>query len=760
MGFAGYFLIVADFVNWAKKHEIAVGPGRGSGAGSVVAWALAITDLDPIKYGLLFERFLNPERVSMPDFDIDFCQNRRDEVIEYVSNKYGSDCVAHIITFGTLASRAAVRDVGRVLEVPYSEVDQFAKLIPYNPAKPLTLEESINSDKNLKEYVNKDDRISNIVDISLKLEGLHRHASTHAAGVVIGDSNLMNRVPLYKDPNTSVNATQFSMKYVEKAGLIKFDFLGLTTLSIIQDTIKLIHKTNKEFNLSKIPMDDRQTYNQLSKGDAVGVFQLESSGMSSVLKQLQPDRFEEIIAVVALFRPGPMENIPSFCNRKHGREKIEYLHPLLEKILKETYGIIVYQEQVMQIAQILSNYTLGEADLLRRAMGKKIQKEMDDQKNRFVEGAKNNGINVGEALIIFDLVDKFAGYGFNKSHAAGYALLAYQTAYLKTNFPYEFMTASLNYSIDRTDRIILLKKELNKLNIILKKPDINYSNSNFSIEKSEGTRSIRFALSAVKGVGVGSMNNLVSERESNGKYSDIIDFMNRLKGDVINKRQLEKLIQSGSFDSVYKNRSKLFINVPNFVEIYGGIHNTNDNQTFLFEVEKLSFEDKNIFNQEIIEWSSSDLLKNELEVLGFYFSNHPLSLYPKNYFMKNNIVDFDDVIADTDIDHSKVAGAILDIKERSNKDGRKYAFLTISNSKTQFELSIFSDKLREFRHLIKEGNVLIFHIDISRDNGNIRMIIRKIEDLDKVFSNQRQKYNVFLSDISDLKLIDSLHEKF
>ena len=756
MGFAGYFLIVADFVNWAKKNEIAVGPGRGSGAGSVVAWALSITDLDPIKYGLLFERFLNPERVSMPDFDIDFCQNRRDEVIEYVSNKYGSDCVAHIITFGTLASRAAVRDVGRVLEVPYSEVDQFAKLIPYNPANPLTLEESINSDKNLKEYVNKDERISNIVDISLTLEGLHRHASTHAAGVVIGDSNLMNRVPLYKDPNTSVNATQFSMKYVEKAGLIKFDFLGLTTLSIIQDTIKLIHKTNKEFNLSKIPMDDKQTYNQLSKGDAVGVFQLESSGMSSVLRQLQPDKFEEIIAVVALFRPGPMENIPSFCNRKHGREKIEYLHPLLEKILKETYGIIVYQEQVMQIAQILSNYTLGEADLLRRAMGKKIQKEMDDQKNRFVEGSKKNGINVGESLIIFDLVDKFAGYGFNKSHAAGYALLAYQTAYLKTNFPYEFMTASLNYSIDRTDRIILLRKELSKLNIILKKPDINYSNSKFSIEKVEGARSIRFALSAVKGVGVGSMNNLVSERESNGKYIDIIDFMNRLKGDVINKRQLEKLIQSGSFDSVYKNRSKLFINVPNFVEIYGGIDNTNNNQKSLFEVEKLSFEDKNIFNQEIIEWPSSDLLKNELEVLGFYFSDHPLSLYPKNYFVKNNIVDFDDVIANTDIDHSKIVGAILDIKERSNKDGKKYAFLTISNSKTQFELSIFSDKLREFRHLIKEGNVLIFYIDISRDNENIRMIIRKIEDLDRVFSQQRQKYNVFLPDISDLKLIDLL----
>ena len=365
-------------------------------------------------------------------------------------------------------------------------------------------------------------------------------------------------------------------------------------------------------------------------------------------------------------------------------------------------------------------------------------------------------LTFGESLIIFDLVDKFAGYGFNKSHAAGYALLAYQTAYLKTNFPYEFMTASLNYAIDRTDRIILLKKELNKLNIILKKPDINYSNSKFSIEKAEGERSIRFALSAIKGVGGGSMNNLVSERELNGKYSDIIDFMNRLKGDVINKRQLEKLIQSGSFDSVYKNRSKLFINVPNFVEIYGGIHNTNDNQTFLFEKEKLSFEDKNIFNQEIIEWPSSDLLKNELEVIGFYFSSHPLSLYPKNFFVLNNIVDFNVVIADNDINKSKVVGAVLDIKERSNREGKKYAFLTISDSKSQFELSIFSDKLREFRHLIKEGSVLIFHIDISRDNENIRMIIRKIEDLEKIFSNQRQKYNIFLSKESDLELIDHI----
>ena len=553
MGYAGYFLIVEDFVKWAKNNSIPVGQGRGSGAGSLVAWSLTITDLDPLQYGLLFERFLNPERVSMPDFDIDFCQNRRNEVIDYVNKKYGRNSVAHIITFGTLASRAVVRDVGRVFEVPYSEVDQFAKIIPYNPANPLSLKDSINSDNNIKDYIKNDERITNIVDTSLKLEGLYRHASTHAGGVVISDEDLINNVPLYKDPNTAVYATQFSMNYVEKAGLIKFDFLGLTTLSIIQDTIKLITKIKPNFLLDEISMTDKKTFEQLSKGDAVGVFQLESAGMSNVLKQLQPDKFEEIIAVVALFRPGPMQNIPSFCNRKHKREKIDYFHPLLEPVLKETYGIIVYQEQVMQIAQILSNYSLGEADLLRRAMGKKIQKEMDAQKNRFIEGAKINNVNTDQASYIFDLVGKFAGYGFNKSHAAGYALLAYQTAYLKTNFPHEFMTASLNYAIDRTDRIILLKKELDKLNINIEKPDINYSNSLFSIEnKNENQRSIRFALAAIKGVGVASMNKLVNNRSKLGKFNDIVDFLLRLDSEVVNKRQLEKLIQSGAFDSISK----------------------------------------------------------------------------------------------------------------------------------------------------------------------------------------------------------------
>ena len=759
MGFAGYFLIVADFVNWAKNKEIAVGPGRGSGAGSVVAWSLSITDLDPLQYGLLFERFLNPERVSMPDFDIDFCQNRRDEVIEYVNNKYGKECVAHIITFGTLASRAAIRDVGRVLEIPYSEIDQFAKLFPYNPANPLSLDESINSDKNLKELVASDERLSNVVDISLKLEGLHRHASTHAAGVVIGDSSIINIVPLYKDPNTSVNATQFSMKYVEKAGLIKFDFLGLTTLSIIQDSIKLIKENHSNFDLKHIPMDDKKTFQQLSKGEAIGIFQLESNGMGSVLRQLQPDKFEEIIAVVALFRPGPMDHIPSFCNRKHGKEKIEYLHPLLEKVLKETYGIIVYQEQVMQIAQVLSNYTLGEADLLRRAMGKKIQKEMDAQKNRFIEGAKSNKISINEASKIFDLVNKFAGYGFNKSHAAGYALLAYQTAYLKTNFPYEFMTATFNYSIDRTDRIILLNKELSSLNIEFKKPDINHSQANFSIEENNGLKSIRFGLGAIKGVGIKSMSNLVKERENNGKFIDIIDFMNRLKGDVINKRQLEKLVQAGSFDSIEINRARLFYNVPKFVEIYGGSNFKDQNQAMLFEENKLSFDDSNLFDQQIDDWSSGFLLKNELEVIGFYFSSHPVSLYPKNYFRHNNIIEWNQIKLNEDIKSAKIVGSILDIKERSNKEGRKYAFLTVSTLESQIELTIFSDKLNDFRNLIKEGNLLLFHIDISRDIENMRLIIRKIEDFEQTFSNQKKIINIYLQQYFEIDLLEKLFKK-
>jgi len=743
MGFAGYFLIVSDFVNWAKENKIPVGPGRGSGAGSVAAWSLGITDLDPIKYSLLFERFLNPERVSMPDFDIDFCQIRRDEVIEYVNKKYGNDSVAHIITFGTLASRAAVRDIGRVLEVPYGEVDSFAKLIPFNPSNPLTLAESIKSEKSLRDIIDTDETLSNVVDISLKLEGVHRHASTHAAGVVIGDTSLSNIVPLYKDPNTETNATQFSMKYVEKAGLVKFDFLGLTTLSIINECVALIQKDISNFSLKNIPLDDLKTFQQLSMGNAVGVFQLESNGMSSVLKQLQPDKFEEIIAVVALFRPGPMDNIPSFCNRKHGRENIDYIHPMLKDVLKETYGIIVYQEQVMEIAQVLSNYTLGEADLLRRAMGKKIQKEMDAQKIRFIDGALKNKIDRKEASKIFDLVDKFAGYGFNKSHAAGYALISYQTAYLKANFPHEFMTATLNFSIDRTDKIISLRQELEKLEIPFLKPDINFSEEKFSIEKTDSKKSIRFGLSAIKGVGAKSIKSVVSVRKHKGLFKSVIDFLKGVENEVVNKRQLEKLIQSGSFDSIEQNRSKLFYNVPQFVNLFGSNNNLS-NQNLLFEDEEISFDDKNLFDQRIPLWSSSEKLKNELEVVGFYFSDHPLKHYPKKFFEIQNINYFNDVIKDESIKKLRLCGSVLDVKERSNKDGRKYAFVTISEISSQYELSIFSENLSKFRYLLKEGNLLIFDIDKTINNNEARYIIRSVKKLETEFNNLDKKIDIFI----------------
>ena len=753
MGFAGYFLIVSDFVNWAKNNNIPVGPGRGSGAGSVTAWSLGITDLDPIKYSLLFERFLNPERVSMPDFDIDFCQVRRDEVIEYVNKKYGSESVAHIITFGTMASRAAVRDIGRVLEVPYGEVDSFAKLIPFNPSNPLTLAESIKSEKSLRDIIDTDETLSNVVDISLKLEGVHRHASTHAAGVVIGDTSLSNIVPLYKDPNTETNATQFSMKYVEKAGLVKFDFLGLTTLSIINECVNLVNKENLNFALSDIPLDDGKTFQQLSEGNAVGVFQLESNGMSSVLKQLQPDKFEEIIAVVALFRPGPMDNIPSFCNRKHGREEIDYIHPMLTDVLKETYGIIVYQEQVMQIAQVLSNYTLGEADLLRRAMGKKIQKEMDDQKTRFIEGALKNDINQNEASKIFDLVDKFAGYGFNKSHAAGYALISYQTAYLKANFPHEFMTATLNFSIDRTDKIISLKQELEKLSITFYKPDINFSKEKFSIENKNQKKSIRFGLSAIKGVGEKSIKSAISDREKSGNYTSIIDFLKRAQGDVINKRQLEKLIQSGSFDSVEDNRSKLFSNVPQFVNLFG-TNGIKQDQNLLFEEEEISFNDKNLFEQNTPDWSSGEKLKNELEVIGFYFSDHPLRHYPSKFFELQNIEYFNEINFDESIKKIRLCGSILDIKERSNKDGRKYAFVTVSEINSQYELSIFSENLSKFRYLLKEGNLLIFDIDVVINNNEPRYIIKSIKQLDYEFNNLDKNIEIFIQSENLLEFKD------
>ena len=525
MGFPGYFMIVADFIQWAKERDIPVGPGRGSGAGSVVAWALLITDLDPLRFNLLFERFLNPERVSMPDFDIDFCQNRRDEVIRYVQKEYGRDRVAQIITFGKLQARAVLRGVGRVFEMPLGYVDKICKLVPNNPAAPVTLSEAIESDPELQRLRDTDDTVSRLFDISLKLEGLYAHASTHAAGVVIGDRPLEQLVPLYRDPNSDMPVTQFNMKYVEQAGLVKFDFLGLKTLTVLQEAVRLIAKRGITIDLLKLPFDDRKTFDMLTRADAAGVFQLESTGMRDVLRKLRPDVFEDIIAVVALYRPGPMDNIPSFINRKHGTEPIDYLHPSLEPILKETYGIMVYQEQVMQAAQILAGYSLGGADLLRRAMGKKIQAEMDAQRQTFITGASARGISKEKANEIFDTIDKFAGYGFNKSHAAAYALVAYQTAYLKANYPVEFMAASMSLDLGNTDKLAGFKGECVRLGIPVLPPDINRSDVRFSVDEGK----VRYALAAVRNVGEGAMAAVVAEREKRGPFKSLADFAGRFR---------------------------------------------------------------------------------------------------------------------------------------------------------------------------------------------------------------------------------------
>ena len=554
MGFPGYFLIVADFIQWAKAQGIPVGPGRGSGAGSVAAWALTITDLDPLQFNLLFERFLNPERVSMPDFDIDFCQDRRDEVIAYVRREYGADRVAQIITFGKLQARAAVRDVGRVLGLPFHAVNKVAELIPNNPAKPVTLKQAIDGEPKLQQMRDDDEAVRRLMEVALQLEGLYRHASTHAAGLVIGDRPLVELVPLYRDPKADTLVTQYSMKYVEQAGLVKFDFLGLTTLTILQRALALL-KT--PVDLDRIPLDDAPTYAMLARGDSGGVFQFESAGMRDVLRQMRPDRLDDLIAAGALFRPGPMANIPDYCRRKHG-ETWEPPHPELKAILGETYGIMVYQEQVMQIAQTMGGYSLGAADLLRRAMGKKIRAEMDAHRKTFVEGATGRGIPEATAVEVFELMAKFADYGFNKSHAAAYALVSYQTAWMKQNHPVEFLAACMSLAVNNTDKLAALRQEAERLGIRVLPPDINRSGPDFTVdEDAAGRPAIRYALAAVKKVGMAAMQSLVAAR-GDRPFADATDLASRVDPRLLNKMQIENLVRAGAMDSIARNRAQAF----------------------------------------------------------------------------------------------------------------------------------------------------------------------------------------------------------
>jgi len=751
MGFPGYFLIVADFIQWAKNEGIPVGPGRGSGAGSLVAWSLQITDLDPIRWGLLFERFLNPERISMPDFDIDFCQDRRGEVIDYVQRKYGNDKVAQIITFGKLQAKAVVRDVGRVLEMPYSQVDKISKLIPNNPANPVTLAEAISSESELRKLRDEDSTVNKLLQISLKLEGLYRNASTHAAGIVIGDRPLKELVPLYRDPRSEMPATQFNMKWVEPAGLVKFDFLGLKTLSVIQRAVELLKAREIEIDLNQIPLDDKLTYKMISSADSTGVFQLESSGMRDVLRKMRPDRFEDIIALVALYRPGPMANIPSYISRKHGDEIVDYMHPKLKPILEETYGIMIYQEQVQQAAQILAGYTLGGADLLRRAMGKKIKSEMDAQEETFVQGAVKGGVGQETAVSIFNTIAAFAGYGFNKSHAAAYALIAYQTAYLKANYPVEFLAASMTYDMGNTDKLNVFKQELQHLGIDLLPPDINTSGKDFRVEKTaNGNLAVRYALSAIKNVGEAAMGILEQEQKNGGIFSNLQEFVSRLDGRVLNKRSLENLIKAGALDKLNSDRAKLFGGVDIIVR-HSNLNSDerNSDQESLFDNSK-EFVAGVPELPASIEWDSLDRLNYEFEAMGFYLSAHPLDTYGET-LERLDVVDSLSIVSNI---HSKggsgrinLAGVISSSKVRTNQKGNKYAFIQLSDQKGVFEITAFSEVLSVSQDLLKAGTAVLIRCDARLEEGGARLLASRIQPLDAAVEKETKGISIYLNDM-------------
>ena len=737
MKYEGYFLIVADFIKWAKYNNIPVGPGRGSGAGSLVAWCLEITDLDPIHFGLIFERFLNPERVSLPDFDIDFCRDRRDEVLNYVYEKYGKDHVAQIITFGKLQARAVLRDIGRVLGVPYGQVDYLTKLIPFDPSRQLSLREYIDDEPKLTEEANKNPKIKKLLSIALKLEGLKRHASIHAAGVVISKDIIYKDVPLYSDPDTNIFLTQFDMKWVENAGLVKFDFLGLKTLTLINNCVDLVNKYEK-FDISEIDLTDTQTFDLLGTGETTGIFQLESPGMKDTLKNLKPDKFEDIIALVALYRPGPMANIPTYIERKHGREKPDYVHPLLEDLLKETYGVIIYQEQVMGVARELSGYSDGEADLLRRAMGKKIQKEMAAQKKRFVEGCISKGLKDNEANNIFELLSKFADYGFNKSHAAAYALIAFQTAYLKKHYPIEFFAASMSLDINNTDKLAIFQQELDRMKIPLIAPDVNKSNSYF-VRDGDG---ISYALGAIKNVGIEAIKELEEERNKNGNFIDFEDFLTRVSSSVSNKKTLEALACSGSFDSFNIKRENIFNECPEIIKHLKHFHDTNNsNQEDIFG-EALKFEYKFSSKE---RWSEEMKLMKEFEILGFYLSGHPLNQF-LNQVSKLDIKNFETIKLNKKFHNEKnvlLAGTLLSKKEKRSARGNAYAFLNFSDLSSIYELIIFENNLRKYRDILVEGDSYAIGIDFSDDGNGLRGEAKKIYKIVDVIKMNNQSYSSF-----------------
>ena len=753
MGFAGYFLIVADFIQWAKAQAIPVGPGRGSGAGSVVAWALTITDLDPLRFGLLFERFLNPERISMPDFDIDFCQDRRDEVIDYVRREYGPDRVAQIITFGKLQARAAVRDVGRVLGLPFGQVNRVAELIPNNPAKPVTLAQAIEGEPKLQQMQTDDEAVKRLMEVALQLEGLYRHASTHAAGLVIGDRPLIDLVPLYRDPKANTLVTQYSMKYVEQAGLVKFDFLGLTTLTILQRALAYMQQPP---DLDRLPLDDKPTYEMLARGDAGGVFQFESAGMRDVLRQMRPDRFEDLIAAVALFRPGPMANIPDYCRRKHG-EPWAAPHPELAEVLGETYGIMVYQEQVMQIAQIMAGYSLGAADMLRRAMGKKIRSEMDAQRKTFVDGATARGIPEAKAVEVFELMAKFADYGFNKSHAAAYALVAYQTAWMKQNHPVEFLAACMSLAIANTDKLAALRQEAERLGIHVLPPDINRSDADFKPDTDDaGKPAIRYALAAVKKVGMAAMRAVVAARGPR-PFQNATDFAARVDPRQINKMQVENLAKAGAFDALTPNRAQLFAGADLVLRrAQADAEQRESGQIGLFG----GAAPEPIRLPSMPDWPPLERLGFEAEAVGFHLTAHPLDMYA-GLLRRMGATGSDklEALAVSGAGRVKLAGCVIGRKERPTRSGSKMAWVQLSDGAGSFEVTFFSEALAACGELLREGAAVLVTADLKQEGEALRITASGAVSLEQAAAEAGACIRIWLSQTAAVPHIRAILER-
>jgi DNA polymerase-3 subunit alpha len=740
MKYPGYFLIVSDFIQWAKAQGIPVGPGRGSGAGSLVAYALTITDLDPIRFGLLFERFLNPERVSMPDFDIDFCQDRRDEVIGYVQERYGRDRVAQIITFGTLQARGVLRDVGRVLQMPYGQVDKFCKLVPQNPLNPVTLARAIDDEPRLQAARDSDPVVARAFNIAQKLEGLHRHASTHAAGIVIGERPLNEMVPLYRDPKSNMPVTQFNMKWVEQAGLVKFDFLGLKTLTVLETAAALLRKRGVEIDLAAMPLDDEKTYAMLGRAEAVGIFQLESQGMRRALLDMRPDRFEDIIALVALYRPGPMANIPTYCARKHRMEEPDYIHPKLEPILRETFGVIVYQEQVMQAAQILAGYSLGEADLLRRAMGKKIRSEMQQQRSRFVSGCVERDIERGQAEAIFELLARFADYGFNKSHAAAYALVAYQTAFMKANYPVEFLAASMTLDMGNTDKLSEFRAEAERLGVKVESPSVNRSGVDFEVAGS----TIHYALAALKGVGRQAVEAIVEARGAR-PFADLSDFAARINPRAVNKRVLESLAAAGAFDALESNRARVFAAVDTMLATAQRAYDAVVvGQSELFGGGGARAP---LAVGQVEPWLPAERLQKEFDAIGFFLSGHPLDDYAAalKRMRVQSWAEFARAVR-AGASAGRVAGTVVARTERRTRTGSKMGIIELSDPTGHYEAVVFSEGLAQFRDLLEPGAALLLTLSAELQGEDVRARIQMVEPLDQAAAKLAKGLRVFLRD--------------